>query len=133
MHHHIIEATIETSFKGEHYFYKSTLDLDKIMMEYDELPDLNHIIATLNHIDQYSYLYEIILSEPIQVTNPQGLVAECMDEDGLNMAQFWDKWHENKALLASQNIAKEFSLDLTPQLQAALIKTYQLGLEQRIR
>lgn len=78
----ILNAQIDTSFKGEDLSLKATLDLNKL--GYDpEIPiQVFHYVATQNNIDQYSYLYEILEVEPVQYSSDNATVAQFISEDG---------------------------------------------------
>lgn len=131
-HNATTKVQICTSFRGETKTFTANIDLNKIMATRGSLADIHHIIATSNHIDQYDYLYEVIQSEPISIVNPTGLVAQCIDEQGFNIALFEQLWQHNRPQIAADHIAKTLNLTLTPECQKALIMAFEMGQENRI-
>src|SRR5665811_1614089 len=73
-----IDASVEFSFKGEDYTYKTSIDLDQLLRDHDTLPSIHAILARLHSIDTYSYLYEVMQEAEIEFSNPHGLTADYL-------------------------------------------------------
>lgn len=126
-----IEAHIELSFKGELYSLSSNLDLDALLAQHDELPEIHAILARDNQIDTYSYLYEVMQTEEIKFRNAQGMAADFLCNGHFNWAAFAANWQEHKTLVLLQPIATRIlgitDLDQHANLKHALIQAYNLG------
>lgn len=126
-----IEAHIELSFKGELYSLSSNLDLDALLEQHDELPEIHAILARDNQIDTYSYLYELMQTEEVEFRNAQGMAADFLCDGHFNWAAFSTNWQEHKSLVLLQPIATRIlgitDLDQHADLKHALIQAYNLG------
>lgn len=128
-----VVARVEFSFRGQDYELESTLDLREVMAKYLELPTFHRVLATLHGIDTYSYLYEVMLEEPVQLSNPQGLAVEFLHAGEFDIAGYAARLGESESLdalrvIASTEMGVE-NLDAEPKLKAALMRAYQLGQE----
>jgi hypothetical protein len=128
-----IVARVEFSFRGQDYELESVLDLREVMRKYLELPTFHRVLAMQHGIDTYSYLYEVMLEEPIQLSHPQGLAAEFLRDGEFDIAGYIARLGESESLdalrvIASTEMGVE-DLDAQPKLKAALMRAYQLGLE----
>ncbi|MDD2720502.1 MAG: hypothetical protein PHH47_04265 [Gallionella sp.] len=126
-----VDVQTEFSFKGEDYLCSATLDLDELLQQHDDLPVIHELLAHKHGIDTYSYLYEVMLEAELEFSNPQGLVAQYMQDGKLDLSALdWD-WGKHKAQLQIQAIATEemgiHNLDEHPGLQRALLDAYNLG------
>lgn len=126
-----IEAHVEFSFKGESYSLSSTLDLDSLLAQHDELPDIHAILAHANQIDTYSYLYEVMQTEEIKFKNAQGSAANFLCDGHFDQVAFTANWQQGRILALLQPIATRTldiaDLDQHAELKNALIQAYNLG------
>lgn len=126
-----IEAHVEFSFKGESHSLSSSLDLDALLEQHDELPDIHAILAQDNQIDTYSYLYEVMQSEELEFKNAQGSAADFLRDGHFDQTAFTDNWRGRKTLTLLQPIASSTmainDLEQHPDLKNALIQAYNLG------
>lgn len=130
----IVTASIIFSFKGQSYSPSLELDLDQHMHGSGSIPDLYPLIARANHFDLYSYEYEMMLAEPINFSNPQGMVVKYIHENNLDIRAFESAWHEHKIVqqlteIASNSMAIN-NLEQHPELMDALLQAYRLGKNQ---
>jgi len=128
-----IEACVEFDFKGQHHALCIDLDLDQAMETAGALPPMHALIARHNHIDTYSYEYEMMLAEEIQIRRATGAVKDFIHAGRLDVEAFENHWRESKALTALRDIAKRSmgidALDQQPALKAALLAAYHSGFE----
>ncbi len=126
-----IDACVAFDFKGQHHELCIDLDLDQMMERANALPSLYPLIARHNHIDTYSYEYEIMQAEEIQIRNASGIVVDFVHGGRLDVAAFENCWRESRVLTALSEVAKRTmnvaDLDQQPALKAALLAAYQLG------
>ncbi len=127
----IITATIEFYFKGEKYTPSITIELGNHMSANACLPNFHALIATENNIDLYSYEYEMMLSENIKISHPEGLIAEFIVDGILDTHAFKCAWLEHRTLKQLQEIAKQHmeinDLQQHPELEKALRQAFRLG------
>jgi len=128
-----ITATIEFSFKGEEHRPSTTLDLDDMMQKHRTLPPLHQLIATLNNIDNYSYEYEVLLSEGIKFTHAEGDAANFVQDNQFDQTAFKQHWLEQELLTKlAEMIKKELDIDdinQHPALKSILLTAYEIGKE----
>ncbi|HEB57556.1 MAG TPA: hypothetical protein ENI98_14880 [Gammaproteobacteria bacterium] len=126
-----ITASILFSFKGKKHSPSLELDLDQYMHSNGSIPDLYPLIARANNFDLFSYEYEMMQAEPIKFSNPQGMVAEYVNKNILDIKAFESAWHEHKILQQLQKItANNMAIDdleQHPELMRAMLQAYQLG------
>ena len=126
-----IDAHIEFSFKGENYSLSSTLDLDKLLTQYDTLPSIHLILAKEHGIDTYSYLYEVMEEAEIEFKNAQGIAANFLNGRDFNLTQLAAAWLEIGALALLQPIAMRelgiADLNQHPKIKNALVQAFNLG------
>jgi hypothetical protein len=131
----IIDASVEFYYQGERYSPAATIELDPYINREGGLPQLQQILAKLNHIDLMSYQYEVMLGEDVQINNAQGLVANFVTEGRLDEAGFIQAWHEQKMFDQLQAIAQQHlgiaDLGENPELKDALAAAFTLGKETR--
>ena len=131
----ILNAQIDTSFRGEDLHLKGELDLDKLHYDPEEPIKVYHHIATQNGIDSMSYLYEVLEMEPIHYTSADPLIQSFISDDGL---QF--DWLGYEAAKKRQRAEKATEALLNryfdteqqasnPKLKEALREAYLLGAE----
>lgn len=126
-----IDALIEFSFQGKDYTYTSSIDLDELLLKYDEMPQLYPILARLHNIDTYSYLYEVMQEAEVEFSNPQGCATDYITNGEFDTVTLANNWQAAKADALLQVIAaRELGItDLNEHqaLQRALIAAYNLG------
>jgi len=130
-----IDVGIEFSFKGETHTLSATIDLDAAMANNGTLPDLHPLLARLNNIDTYSYLYEVMESHEIGFSNATGLAAEYLRDGVFDGDTFVRRWQEERQLAQLRPIARQHlnidNLDHHPALQQALLEAYAAGRKSR--
>lgn len=126
-----IDASVEFSFKGEDYAYKTTIDLDQLLRIHDALPSLHAILAREHGVDSYSYLFEVMLEEEVKFSRPQGLAADYLVNGEFDQAALAANWQAAKTgILLAPIASRELGiadLDLNPALKRALVAAYNLG------
>ena len=126
-----IKASVEFSYKGESYHYATLIDLDQLLRQHDVMPSIHILLAKEHSVDTYSYLYEIMQSEEIEFSNPQGVALDYMTDGEFDQAALAQNWPDAKALRLLQAIADGelgiVDLNLHPALKSALLAAYHLG------
>ena len=126
-----IDVSIAFSFKGESHTPRATIDLDRTMETFGEMPDYHRVVAMQNGIDTYSYLYEVMEVHPPVFDNPTGLAVDCLEAGAFDFPRFAARWREEREGGALQEIARRHlgveDLDQQPQLKTALLEAYRLG------
>lgn len=126
-----IDASVEFSFKGEDYTYKTSIDLDQLLRKHDSLPSLHAILAQRHGVDTYSYLYEVMQEAEIEFSNPQGLAADYLVNGEFDQTALTTNWQAVKTNMLLTPIATSelgiTDLNLHPALKRALISAYNLG------
>lgn len=126
-----LTATIEFHFKGELFTPSISLEIDNYMQSRGGLPDLCMLIAKENQIDLYSYEYEMMQGESIKISQAEGLVADFIVNDTLDVNAFVQAWHEQSALndihaIVERNMGIN-DLQQHPELKNTLLEVYHLG------
>ena len=131
-----IDAQVEFSFRGECHSPTITLDLDSLSVTAETFQALHTVIATRNGIDTYSYLYDAMESCPIVFSNPQGLAVDYLQDNIFDFLGYEKKNNENNLVKQVSQVAQELmgvdDLDGQPELKAALIAAYELGVVSKI-
>jgi hypothetical protein len=126
-----IVVSVEFDYRGEHFSPTATIDLDAVMQEFSQLPDLLLLLARANDINDHSYELEIMMMEPLQFSDCQGWVCDYVYEGGLDVAAFETAWHERSLADAIATIARRTlqvdDLEQRPELRQALLEAYDLG------
>jgi hypothetical protein len=126
-----VDASVEFSFKGEHYHYTTRLDLGLLLRQHDAMPSIHDILAKQHGIDTYSYLYEIMEGAEIEFSNPDGLATDYLTDGKFNLPALEKNWQDAKACVLLQSIAtRELGIaDLTQHhaIRRALIEAYNMG------
>jgi hypothetical protein len=126
-----IDARVEFSYQGKVYSPAATLDLDELMGEDGQLPDIHQILARHNAIDTYSYLYEVMQSTAIEFSNPQGMARHYFDNGRLDIEALQQGWRQHRQQQLLADIAQRHlgidDLAQHPQLADALLDAYQQG------
>jgi len=126
-----ITASILFCFKGKNYSPSLDLDLDRHMHSSGSIPNLYPLIARAHNFDLYSYEYEMMQAEPIKFSNPQGMVADHLNEDNLDIQAFESAWQEQQILQQLQEITANNmginNFEQHPELKKVLLQAYRLG------
>lgn len=125
-----IEVSVEFSFKGERYRLSSKVDLDEMLLKYDNIQSFHAIVAKNNEIDAYSYLYEVMEQADLVFEKATGLAAEFLGDGHFDLEGFSAKWRENRTLDLLRPLAKkalDVDLDSNPALRNVLLEAYRLG------
>ncbi len=126
-----IEARMEISFKGEVHQLSSHLDLDELMRAHSCVPSLQHILATDNQIDPYSYLYEMLETTQVTFHQAQGLTSDFLQNQTLDIQGFEKAWLQQQLRKKLQEISLQEleidDLDQHPAVARALERAYKLG------
>jgi hypothetical protein len=128
-----LNAQIDTSFKGDNLSLKGTLDLNKLRYDPEEPIQVHHHVATQNHIDQYSYLYEMLEMEPVLYTSDDPIIQQCITPDGehFDWECYEQKRRQHLAVQATKSLLNEYFSEQeqkeNPNLEAALREAYLLG------
>ncbi len=126
-----IDAHVEFCFKGETRSLTSTLDLERLLAQHEDLPDLHAILAGEHGLDTYSYEYEVMLEEEILFDNAQGIAADFVVDGIFDLAAFAANWHNHRVFALLQAIAtRELGIaDLNQHqgLKNALVQAFNLG------
>ena len=122
---------VDFSWQGETYHPAARLDLDKIVANGDELPDLHALLAQLSNIDPYSYQYEVLYAHEITFSEPEGLAVDFLSDGQFDFAGFALAWREQQLQRLLGRIARQYlgvdDLAANPALQQALHAAWQLG------
>ena len=126
-----IEARLSFSYKGEDFNLTSEIDLDALMTQDSEVPDIYSVLARENNIDTYSYLYEVMTSYEITYHNTSKKAASCLTGNDFDFSKFRTLWQEQLDIQAIEDIAnKHLNIaDLTqhPKLKTALLEALKHG------
>ena len=130
-----IRARVEFSYRGEHHTPSATLDLDSMMAGAGKIGGMHRVLAQLNGIDTYSYLYEVMEGYEIQFDEATGVAAECLRDGEFNIVRFEARWREELALSRLREIAERHlevtDLDQRPALKEALLEAFRAGMTWR--
>jgi len=126
-----IEVSAEFDFRGKTYTPSVKLDLDSLMEQYGEFPDLHQRLAREINIGPYSYEYEVLESSELIFSNATGFASKFLTEKQFDIQAFRQYWLEQQQLNMVQEIASRHldidELEKHPNLKAALIEAYTLG------
>lgn len=123
---------VQVSFQGQVHDLQAQLDLDNHLRHYGGLPDLHDWVARTNQVDAYSYLFEAIQMEPVEIMAVTGRAADFIEDGQFLTDAFIEDWRVQNALPGLVHIAKQqlqTDIETNPQLKQALIDAYKLGLE----
>ncbi len=127
-----IEFYVQFDFKGETRRPTITVDLDEMMSQQGELPNLYPLLARENGIGLYSYELEVMESLPMQVSHAEGeLVSRFVDGEIFDQAGFEAAWHLESIRSQIEEIALQqldsSVLEQYPAIIEAMLQVYQLG------
>ncbi len=120
------------SFRGEIFQPCARLDLDRWMRETDgRIEALYDWLADAAGIDRYSYEYEVMVLEPLEFLEPEGLARDFVEDGRLDVEGFARAWHRAHALEIVAPIARRHlgveDLAREPELAEALIAAWNAG------
>jgi len=122
-------------FRGETFTPSATIELDQHMAQYGELPDFHQWLAKTNHIDPYSYQYEVLESCELEYSNATGIASDFLQDSHFDVTGFQQHWFAQRRLRQLQEIAHLHlsvdDLEANPALKAALLEAYAAGKENR--
>lgn len=124
---------ISVSFKGEVHDLKSELDLDQQLMRSGGLPSFHNWVARSNNIDPYSYLFEAIQIQPVEILEATGLAVDFLQAGQFKTDEFISAWRAEQALPGLVVLAKSLlneDLEENAALKEALLTAYQQGFEK---
>lgn len=130
-----ITISVQFDFKGENFKPSATIDLDQHMAQYGQLPDFHQWLAKANHIDPYSYQYEVLESCELEFSNITGLASDFLKDHHFDTTGFQQQWFAQQRLQQVQEIARRHlsveNLEDNHELKAALLEAYNAGKESR--
>lgn len=128
-----VVASVSFSFKGKVHQLSMAVDLDRVMEQQGEIPLLYPLLADRYGFDLYSYEYEMMMAEPVQFSEAEGMAADYLDEGVFDVEGFSVAWHESRVLTLLGMIAEsEMGVDdlaAHPGLKRALTEAYLCGKE----
>ncbi|WP_177418015.1 hypothetical protein [endosymbiont of Lamellibrachia barhami] len=126
-----ISIRITFSFKGETHTPSASLDLDELVKGGNAHDTLRPLLARTNGIDSYSYLYEVMESQPIEFSNPTGFAADYLTGTEFDFISFEKRWREeNELSILDAIIEHHFEGEdcaQHPSLKAALHEAFRAG------
>ncbi len=129
-----ITAHIEFDFKGEHFSLETELDLDQLMATYGKIPDLYPLIAKHHHIDPYSYEYEVMLTQSLTFSHPQGRACSFLKQGQFDQKDFEQDWHEQRLYRQLLPLLKQHldidDIEQVPELKPIILAAYHMGQTQ---
>lgn len=123
-----IDVGVEFSFRGEDYSLAATIRFSEEMPA--TLQACHAILARMNGVDTYSYLYEVMEQADLEFSNPQGLAARFLNEGRFDLDGFCAAWREKRIVDALRPVAlRELGVDpdSDPGLKALLLEAWRLG------
>lgn len=127
-----IQVHCDFCFKGEYLTPNMEVDLDELMKRHGSLPDFYSLLAEANHIGLYSYEYEMLEAEPLQITALEGWVADYVEDSSLDIDGFEHTWHKRHLEQQFREILTQQGLDSQDgAMLAAMRQAYHLGLHSR--
>ena len=128
-----IDAQVEFSFRGETHCPSITLNLDMLADKSDTFQALHRVIAVENKIDTYSYLYDAMESYPIVFFNPKGNAVDYLQDNNFDFLRYKQDMEQlqivDQITQVAQNKMGISDIDSHPDLKAALLEAYQLGVK----
>jgi len=130
-----IDICVEFSFKGESFNPSLTLDFDQLQVDGQVSLDLYQMIAKANHIDTYSYLYEVMQANEILFSHPKGLTKSFFNNGQFEFEAFIAAYQEQLLVNKLEQIAIEelgnLKLSDNKPLQRSLLRAYRLGEQEK--
>ncbi|GAB6042814.1 hypothetical protein [Endothiovibrio diazotrophicus] len=126
-----IRVRVEFSYRGEHYAPAAVIDLDGAMGGAGGIGDLHPMLARLNGIDTYSYLYEVMESHELLFDRPTGLAVASFHDGVFDLRDFERRWRDARRLSLLGPVARRHlgvdDLGEQPALREALLEAFRLG------
>jgi hypothetical protein len=126
-----IVISSEFFFKGQKLAPSMVIDLDAFIANQSSTESFPPLLAKSNHIDPYSYEYEILLSEPLRFSAATGLAKNFLHHGEFDFAGFEQAWREEQIVEIVSAIARSClsvdDLSAKPDLRAALIAAFKRG------
>ena len=128
-----IKVTIPFSFKGNEFTPSSIIDLDTFILGDQTLNSVYQLVANENKIDNYSYEYEVLESSPKIFSEPTGIAAEFISENGFDLEGFKQQQGAGNIFQEVQAISTELlniddlDADSNKALKKALMAAYTAG------
>lgn len=126
-----VTISIKFFYKGDEHSPSVTIELDEIILTTNDLSHFYPILAKENNYDMYSYEYEMMQAEPLHFSNPQGLIADFISDNALDITAFVAAWKKDLRMTQLSVIAKETmdinNLNEHPELADALLQAFELG------
>jgi hypothetical protein len=129
----LLNLKLTLSYQGQFHEFQGELDLDEQLNRFSRLPDFHNWLARQHQVDSYSYLYESLEMEPVEIVSATGLAAEFIVDGEFQNDAFIKAWQAHKALPGLAALAKtHLNLDLAQDetLKSLLLEAYQMGFEQ---
>lgn len=125
-----VNVHTEFDYQGKSYAPEMTLDLDTQVMTLVDVSAIPALLATANHIDSYSYQYEILLDSQLYYTDATGLAADFLADGNFDFAGFLAAKSESNIINKLQQISQDelgiSDLSEHAALQRALLRAYYL-------
>lgn len=126
-----ITARITFYFKGKKFTPSVELDLDTLMQRYNGLPALHETLAAENHIDSYSYEYEMLLGEDIHFSDAEGDAIAFLKNGEFDQVAYEQFWFQKTITTQLHKIIHtELDSDAIkqhPKLINAMLAAFQYG------
>lgn len=125
-------VAVYTEFDYQGVSLKPTmnLNLDTYIKSLDDIAVIPVLLAKANHIDSYSYQYEILLDSQLYYTDATGLAADFLADGSFDFAGFLAAQRAshiiNKLRQISQDELGISDLSAHAALQRALLRAYYL-------
>jgi hypothetical protein len=125
-----IEVYTQFDYQGSSIKSNMTLDLDAHIQTLDDVPAIPVLLAKANHIDSYSYQYEILLDSPLCFGNATGQAAQFLVNGEFDFVGYLAANSKVSLVTQLQTIAQE-ELGVTDfsehaALRQALLRAYHL-------
>jgi replication initiation and membrane attachment protein DnaB len=128
-----IIATIPFSFRGEEHQPSLKIDLNDFAKKDIDTSVLFRLVAIENHIDTYSYQYEVLESSRILYSQATGVACQFLDNEEFDFEAFKACIKQTGMTDILENIAKTTlqinSLDRHEAIQKALLQAFIAGQE----
>lgn len=122
---------IRFSFKGESFAPSARIDLDQYLQKGQPVPDFFQLVARVNHIDPYSYQYEVMEVGQYVFSAASGLAVDFCQPQHFDVAGFTAAWQKQQELKIVAEIArKQLQIDDLSQhedIRRALLQAYRQG------
>ncbi|NOT17998.1 MAG: hypothetical protein HOP20_08045 [Sulfuriferula sp.] len=125
-----VNVHAEFDYQGVSHTPKMTLDLDVNVKTLEDAAAIAVLLAKANHIDSYSYQYEILLDSRLVYSDATGLAVGFLHDGEFDFAGFLAASSENHIVTKLQKIAQAVlgvsDLSAQPLLKQALLQAYHL-------